>query len=225
VEQVDRTIAAAIAGDEAAWHSFLQHVVPRIEAIARTHSGLRSRGLAQKPDDLADIVAACLERFARNDKQNLARYLEQRAAVASVRAPTFDSWLYGAVDFSVRDHLRRRFGRAPNESLRSSGRALPNKRDLGSGAAPIEGDRLRDSVARLFGVTTRLTLAQIVTYLATNLTSIEAQALQLHFVREKSFAEIAAELEIENSVEAERMIRRVIARMRHRFGPDRFSPG
>lgn len=220
MEPVDRTIAAAIAGDEAAWHSFLQLVVPRIEAIARSHSGLQSRGLAQRPDDVAEIVAACLERLARNDKKNLARYLEQRSAAVSPSAPTFDSWLYGAVDFSVRDHLRRRYGRAPNESELASGRALPNKRDLGSGAGPIETDRLRDSVARMFGVTTRLTLAEIGAYLTTNLSPIETRALQLHFVQEKSFTEIATELEIEDPLEADRLIRRVVARVRHRFGRD-----
>ena len=218
MKSLDSTIRAAIAGDATAWDELAREVASRAEAIARGHASLRARGLAQRPDDIADIVTACLERLARNEKRNLARYLEQREASES--PPTFDAWLYRAVDYCIRDHLRHRFGRAPTEAERASGRALPNKRAVGSAASPIQDEGWHDSLAKQLGVTTRLTLGEVAAYLTQHLSESEARALRLHHAEERSFAEIAGALGLAEPRDAERLIRRVHARLRHHFARD-----
>ena len=48
----DALIRATVAGDKQAWQALVTAIAPRIEAIARSHEGLRSRGLAAQPDDV-----------------------------------------------------------------------------------------------------------------------------------------------------------------------------
>src|SRR6187399_2888056 len=88
-------IRRTVAGDAEAWQALVSAVAPRIEAIARSHEGLRARGLAALPDDLAEVTTAALERLAAGGFKNLTRWLEQRERAGDA-AQSFDSWLYGA---------------------------------------------------------------------------------------------------------------------------------
>ena len=75
---------------------------------------------------------------------------------------SFDSWLYGAVEFVIRDHVRKRYGRTPR-TLRVDG-PRPTKRDINSHAGPLEEERFDATYLRQLGMTARLTLAEIFAY-------------------------------------------------------------
>src|SRR5687767_509067 len=113
MEQVERLVRATLRGEPAAWGELVLAVAPQIEAIARAHAGMRKRGLAAQVDDLAEVTTATLERMARDGYRNLRRYVEQLERSTPEGAQSFDSWLYGTVDYTIREHLRSRYGRAP----------------------------------------------------------------------------------------------------------------
>jgi hypothetical protein len=125
--EIDELVSRTVAGDGAAWRSLSERVVPEIQRMARAHSGLRGRNLGTA-DEIAEVLTAALERLARDNYRNLSRYLAQRELA---RPQSFDSWLYGAVDFTVREHLRVRFGRVADKPYkrlppsRRPGPALP----------------------------------------------------------------------------------------------------
>jgi hypothetical protein len=178
---------------------------------------MRKCGLAQLSDDVAEVTTTTLERLACDGYRNLTRYLERRDQLGLSRTQSFDSWLYGATDFVIREHLRKRFGRAPRPAANAASEARPSRRDLASNAAPIEEDRLERSHIRVLGVTTRLTLAEIFAYVTIEFDPDEAQAMKMYYQDESSFAAIATALDLVGPHEAEKLIRRLNARLRHRF--------
>lgn len=212
----DALVRAVVAGDQAAWCELAAALTSQIAAIARSHPGMRKRGLAQSCDDVAEVTTATLERLARDGYRNLSRFLEQRDQSDRTRTQSFDSWLYGATDFVIREHLRKRFGRAPKPSLDPLS-PQPSRRDLVSNAEPIEEAQLARSSARLLGVTAQLTLAQVFAYIAAEFDSTEARAMRLYYQDECSFEAIAAALDLGCARDAEKLIRRLNARLRHRF--------
>lgn len=182
--------------------------------MARRHGSLRRKGLADRPDDVAEVRTVVLERLAHNDFHNLRSYVGRNDGCTSPQS--FEGWLYGNVDYAVLDHLRKRFGRAPKRTAREAGRAQPSKRDLHSCAGRWEDDAEAEPVD-VVGVTTRLTLAQIGAYIENALSAEEAEAVRLHFVESRSFEEIAAALGLEDARAANGLIRRLTARLRYRF--------
>jgi DNA-directed RNA polymerase specialized sigma24 family protein len=218
MEALER-VRAVVSGDAAAWSALMRDAAPEIAAIARAHPDLRSRGLAGNVDDVNEVVTATLERLAQHDFKNLRRYLAQCEMVDAQRAQSFDSWLYGAVDFTIREHLRQRFGRAPKSvPLEDSTRARPSKRDLHTGATQLEGEGLERVLAESLGMTAQLTLREVLDYVAVSFTAQEASALRLYYEESQSFAEIAATLGLEDEQAADKLIRRLNARLRYRFG-------
>ena len=213
-QAVDLLVQAVVAGDAGAWQRLVQLLCPRIEAIASGHDELRSRQLNGNQDDVADIRTASLERLSRRHHHNLVRYLEQRERRGE-QAQSFDSWLYGAVDFVIRDHLRKRFGRAPKK--REGGSPQPGKRDLNSQARRLDAEPLDRALLDTIGMTTRLTLAEIFAVIDRDFQALESQALQLYYAQERSFAEIAQTLRLASERDAEKLIRRLNARLRYRF--------
>jgi DNA-directed RNA polymerase specialized sigma24 family protein len=214
---VNTLIERTLAGDNDAWRTLQSQLEPTILSIARRHQGLRKRNLAGSQDDLREVVVATLERLSRDDFQNLRRFLERSAGEPSPDA--LDSWIYGAVDFVIREHLRQRFGRAPQPTTDPSKPRPPSKRDLQSHAGRIEDAETDRSLLQTLGMTTKLTAAQIFAHIDDMFEPSERLALHMYYTEDHSFAEIALALELSDAKEAERMIRRLNARLRYRFAP------
>ena len=216
----DALIRSVVEGNRDAEHTLIGELAPRIEAIARNHPELRRRGLSSLEDDVAEVRMAALERLLRDGHKNLSRYLHQRSADASARPADFDSWLYGAVDFSVRDHLRKRFGRAPKTAPDSPKRPLPSRRDLGTLAGRFDDEQLDRSFIRTLGATQRLTATAIVDYMTAQFAHQEVEAMRMFYFEDRSFAEISQRLGLQGEREAEKLIRRLNARLRYRFNEE-----
>lgn len=206
-------------GDLAAWPELQQNIEPAILNIARRHPSMRRKGLAGLPDDLAEIRTAALERLCASQFSNLRQFSERSASSAAQGGETFDSWLYGLVDFTVREHVRKRFGRAPKPKDDGARAPQPSKRDLQSHAGRLD-EQLERSLLASLSVTTRMTLAQIFDYIANDFTEDEARAVRLYFLEERSFEDIAGALGLADAKAAERLVRRLNARLRYRFLPE-----
>ncbi|HEX5660045.1 MAG TPA: hypothetical protein VFX59_22770 [Polyangiales bacterium] len=207
-------VRGTLAGAAGAWQALQGVLQPTIQAIARAHRSMRSKGLASQPDDVAEVVTATLERLARDDFQNLRRFVER--SQESAQPESFDSWLYGTVDFVVRDHLRKRFGRAPRGE---SDRPRPSKRDLQSNAGRLDDGELDRLLLSQLGMTMRLTVAEVFAHIERDFSPDEARALRMYFSQDASFDEIAKALSLADAREAEKVIRRLNARLRYRFAP------
>ncbi len=214
-------LRAVIAGDAGAWAALGAALVPRITAIARSHEAMRKRGLAQSEDDVAEIQATTIERLKRRDFRNLQRYLEQAESTEIAEPQSFDSWLYGAVEFSIRDHLRKRYGRVRRAGTGDApvepGAIRGNKRATQSLAERFEHEPAERSIVRAVGIITQLSVAQIFAHIEGEFSSAEASALRLYYREDKSFDELAQELGLEDAHAAEKLIRRLNARLRYRF--------
>lgn len=209
-------VRRVVAGERAAWPT-LQHLIqPTILAVARSHRDLRRKGFAQVEDELSEIATSTLERLARDDFKNLRRFLAALDQGGDGRPTSFDSWLYGATDFAIREHLRRRFGRAPakvSERLR----VVPSKRDLQTGAGRLDqSDELRVAFETL-KMTTKLAAGEIWAFAERTFSPLEVRALRSYFVDGATFGELASSCALDDAADAERMIRRLTARLRYHF--------
>lgn len=213
--ETEDLVRRTVAGEPAAWRALQEVIEPAIVRIARGHSGMRRKGLASLPDDIAEIRIATLERLARADFQNLRRFLERSATAGEAGAQGFDSWLYTMVDFVIREHLRKRYGRAPKPT-ESVSAPRPSKRDLHSHAGRFD-DELSRSLLQTVGLTTRLTLGEIFEFIDAYFSAVETQAIRLYFMEEQSFEDIARAIGLEDAKSAERLVRRLNARLRYRF--------
>jgi len=207
-----------VAGDTSAWTALQAEIEPLISCMARRHRGLRRKGLADEPDDVAEVRTVVLERLAEDNFRNLRSYVARSNGCASPQS--FEGWLYGTVDYAVLDHLRKRFGRAPKRTVAEVGRVQPSKRELQSQAGRLT-DEPESEAPRVAGVTTRLTIVQIQTFIEEALTPDETKAVRLYYLEDRSIDEIAAVLGLENAKAADQLIRRLKARLRYRFAPAR----
>jgi DNA-directed RNA polymerase specialized sigma24 family protein len=157
-----------------------------------------------------------LERLAQAEFRNLRRFAERSAEAESGSPHSFDAWLYGLVDFVIRDHLRSRYGRAPKLRSEQATQPQPSKRDLQSHAGRLDDEPDRNFLS-VVSVTSKLTIGEIFAYIATKFSPEEAQAVRLYFGEGQSYEEIARALQLENAKAAEQLIRRLNARLRHRF--------
>ena len=227
MDETVNLVRRVLSGDTDAWRELQAMVDPTILRIARRHHSLRRKGLAEKPDDLAEIRTATLESLASAEFSNLRRFIERYQATDSAGVPpsaaaknpqSFDGWLYGLVDFVIREHLRKRFGRASVAAkVSETGMRTPSKRELQSHAGRLDASP-EPRIAEAFGVTTRLTLAEILAYIDREFSVDEARAARMYFFEDRGFDEIAAALQLEDARGAERLVRRLNARLRYRFG-------
>lgn len=215
-KELDSLLRRVVAGDSEAWRSLQTTVEPTIVAIARRHRDLRRKGLAASDDDVREVAVATLERLARDDFRNLRTFLLRSGEQGEIDTDALDDWLYGATDFEIREHLRRRFGRAPKPQDEGAPRPLA-KRDLHTLAERIGTAEDHAAFFQTVGVTAQLTAAEIFRYMEGAFAQDELYAMQLHYVEEKSPAEIASLLGLDTEHSATRLIRRLNARLRHRF--------
>jgi len=209
-------IERVVSGETDAWRELQVALEPLIESITRSHPDLRSKGLARLPDDVAEVKVAVLERLARSNFQNLRRFLE-RVENQSDESERFEAWVYGAVDFVVREHLRKRFGRAPTSEKLLEGAVLPSKRELQSQAARLDDEDVARSFVQTLTMTTRLTAGQILSHIEQNFTAEEVLALRLYYFEDRDWSELAAELGLADDASAKRLVRRLNERLRYHF--------
>ena len=211
LDSIHQLIERTVSGESEAWRSLQLELAPQITNFARAHRSMRVKGLARLPDDVAEVATLTLERLARDGFENLRTYL---ARAAEPEAPPFESWLYGAVDYSVRGHLRARFGRAPTRAEPSE--VLPNKRDVNTNADRIEED---DDAFPLYAedVASRLAVAEIMAHVEANFLRAEVEALRMYYIEDEDFDVIASELKLRSEKDAASLIRRLNARLRYHF--------
>jgi DNA-directed RNA polymerase specialized sigma24 family protein len=215
---VEQDVAKVIAGDAHAWSALQARIEPEVNAMARRHPSMRAKGLATREDDVAEVVVATLERLARDNFKNLRRFAEQNKTAPD--STSFDSWLYGATDFVIREHLRKRFGRAPKNLAPTQ--PQPSKRDLQSLAGRLYGENGDNSVPersfiQTVSMTVKLTVAQIFEHIDQTFSAEEARALRMYYCEDRSFSEIASALTLEDDKSADRLLRRLNARLRYHF--------
>lgn len=213
-------VERVLSGQADAWQALVQAITPQIAAITRAHPSMRARKLASSEDDVAEVTTSALERLARDAFKNLRRFVAQKSASDGAQeAPNFDAWLYGAVDFTIRDHLRRRFGRAPREPG-----GKPSRRELGSLAGRLSNEPLDHAFVTTLGASQRVAVAEIFAYATRHFEPHEARAFTLFYLEDKSTAEIAALLGLSDERAADKLIRKLNARLRYRFASEG-SPG
>jgi hypothetical protein len=226
----DPLVLGVVHGDRAAWFQLTLHIEAWIEAHAPRHWRMRKARLASSHDDVRDVLLETLERLDRNDWAELRRYLEQkRARVPDVRVETgeieraeaelsFAVWLAGLVDFVIREHVRKRYGRASRASVRpgEGARSQPSKRSLHSWAVhPSEGET--DSLPGAApGMSRILTAHSILSYAAE---AFDARELGLfrRYLEQSSFEELAEEFALVGPEQARAEVRRLKERLRVRF--------
>jgi DNA-directed RNA polymerase specialized sigma24 family protein len=211
-------VREVLLGQTGAWPLLVGTITPQIVAIVRSHPSMREKKLAGLEDDVSEVTTSSLERLARDDFKNLQRFIARHATADRESAPSFASWLYGNVDFAIRDHLRKRFGRAPRAD--DTGQRRPSRRDLGTLAGRLDEEPLDRAFVSTLGATKRITVAAIFEYAAKHFEPADAEALRLFYLEDKSSAEIAQLLGLPDERAADKLIRKLNARLRYHFAAD-----
>ncbi len=226
-----RRVADTRAQD--AWRELMVKIAPRLEGWARNNRLLRRCRLAGD-DDARAVMVAVLERLAAGDYQNLEAFLahEELAAPAPdlvaevIRLGKLDddepaaetdlehgtplrAWLLRLVDFTSRDHVRRRLGWGKRDGGGS-------KRDLTTDAAPL--DDHPEPGARP-PMTDRLTVSRLVEEVSEHIDTFPAEmrTAVIMWLDDAEPAEIAKQLDLDNPARAKALIRAGQARLRERF--------
>lgn len=212
-EALQALLLRVVGGDAASWRKLQEQILPSLEGWARSHKGLRRRKLQHSEDDLREVVVLTLERLQANDFRSLRSYLDSSEQVAH---SAFDGWLYGALDFAVREHLRARFGRLRTRKGNEE-TPIPSKRDVNTLASRFDDDAA--APASRMGVTLAITLQEILGYADANFSPRDAQALRAYIEQGANYEQLSERFELENALEAERLIRKLKERLRTHFGP------
>jgi hypothetical protein len=225
----DPLVIGVVHGDRAAWFELTLHIEAWVQAHVPRNWRMRRARLHGSEDDVRDVLLETLERLDRDDFRTLRQYLERkRAVVPDVRAaheeaivaPTFVAWLAGLVDFAIRDHVRRRYGRAPTGETQGDAEvpvARLSKRSLQSWAVhPTEAYSGRFGGGAPAGMSRMLTARSILAYAAESFDERELSVFQ-RYLEQASFEELAQEFAFagEDAVRAE--IRKLKERLRARF--------
>jgi DNA-directed RNA polymerase specialized sigma24 family protein len=216
-----------------AWRSFMVKVAPRLEGWARNNRLLRRCRLAGD-DDARAVMVAVLERLAASDYQNLAAFLahkelaapppdlvtevirfgklddDEREAEPDVdRGTPLRAWLLRLVDFTSRDHVRRRLGWGQREGGGS-------KRDLTTDAAQLED---HPEPAARPPMTDRLTVSKLVEEVSEHIDTFPAdmRTAVIMWLDDADPADIAKTLDLGDPSRAKALIRAGQARLRERF--------
>ncbi len=222
--------------DQQVWRALMVKIAPRLEGWARGNRLLRRCRLAGD-DDARAVMVAVLERLAANDYENLRSFLahaeqappdddlvaevirlgkldadEADAAEAGIdldRGTPLRAWLLRLVDFTARDHVRRRLGWGARDGA-------PNKRDLHSDAAPL--DEHPEPSARP-PMTDRLTVSKLVAEVSEHIATfpVDMRTAVIMWLDDADPAEIATRLDLPDPGRAKALIRAGQARLRERF--------
>jgi hypothetical protein len=223
----DPLVFGVVQGDRAAWFQLTLLIELWVEAHAPRHWRMRRARLANSPDDVRDVLVETLERLDRDDFAELRRYLERkREQVPDVREDarepetdlSFVAWLASVVDFAIREHVRRRYGRTSKAAGRPghAQRSVLSKRSLHSWAVHPSESHNRDIVGATLGMSRVLTAKSILRYAEETFDGRELRVFQ-RYLEHSSFEELAAEFELATPESARSEIRRLKERLRARF--------
>lgn len=138
-----------------------------------------------------------------------------------IRSSPTRSWLYGTVDYTIREHLRRRHGRAPITGTELPPDAAsvprPSKRAVNTLADRFELGVHDHALAHTLGLTAKLTADAILGYVEQTFSRDEARAMRMYYLQAEGFDGIATALGLRDAQAADRLIRRLNARVRHKF--------
>lgn len=223
------------ARDQKAWRALMVKIAPRLEGWARGNRLLKRCRLSTD-DDARAVMVAVLERLAASDYENLKAFLAHTEPAAPeddlvaevIRLGKLDeddssgtgepdddigtplrAWLLRLVDFTSRDHVRKRLGWGPRDGA-------PNKRDLHSDAAPLSDSP--EPSARP-PMTDRLTVSKLVAEVTQTIDTFPADmatAVRL-WLDDVDPGEIAKRLALSDPAKAKALIRAGQARLRERF--------
>lgn len=222
-------------GDQTAWRALMVKIAPRLEGWARKNRLLRRCRLSSD-DDARAVMVGVLERLAANDYDNLRRFVLHTAPAAPdddlvadvIRLGKLDddegdigdpgdedqgtplrAWLLRLVDYTARDHVRRRLGWGSREGA-------PNKRDLHSDAAPLSEHPEQGARPPM---TDRLTVSKLVEEVSEHIDTFptEMRTAVTMWLDDAEPAEIAAVLDLPDAGKAKALIRAGQARLRERF--------
>lgn len=220
----DPLVLGVLYGDRAAWFQLTLLIEDWVSARVPRHFRMRKARLDKSEDDLRDVLVDVLDRIDRDDFRALREYsARKQSALPDVRAasdgatrPTsFVSFLQGLVEFAVRDHVRKRYGRAPRGSTEPVAPHL-SKRDLHSWA--VRPTLMRSGV---FGdarpaMTQTLTANAILKFAGETFDERELSVFR-RYLDQASFEELADEFDLDGPLAARAEIRRLKERLRAHF--------
>lgn len=233
----DPLVLGVLRGDRAAWFQLALHIEQWVHDHVPRHWRMRKARLSGSEDDVRDVLLETLERVDRDDFRALRQYLERKlAAVPDVRTGaeaartsdpasdaerslSFVAWLAALVDFAIREHVRKRYGRAPSvRGDEGEERPLPalTKRSLQSWAVhPTDGSSGHFGSAQA-GLSRVLTARSILSYAAE---SFDASELSLfrRYLEQATFEELVEEFALSDVDAARAEVRKLKERLRARF--------
>jgi hypothetical protein len=228
----DPLVLGVVHGDRTAWFQLTLHIEEWVEVHVPRHWRMRKARLAGSEDDVRDVLLETLERVDRDDFRALRQYLEKKQQqVPDVRASahddgsdlTFAGWLSGLVDFAIRDHVRKRYGRASASATQSATQederqALPvlTKRSLHSWAVHPSETQSGQFGSAAAGLSQLLTARSILSYAAEVFDARELNLFE-RYLEQTTFEELAQEFSLPTPELARAEVRRLKERLRARF--------
>jgi hypothetical protein len=234
----DPLVLGVVHGDRAAWFELTLHIEAWVEVHVPRHWRMRKARLARSEDDVRDVLLAALERVERDDFRALRQYLERKQReVPDVRVVTseglaalsFARWLAGLVDFAIRDHVRKRYGRAQrsrvprahaasNAGQEDEPTALPvfTKRSLHSWAVHPTETESGQYGSTTSGLSRLLTARSILRYASEVFDPRELRFFE-RYLEHGTFDELAQEFALAGPELARAEVRRLKERLRARF--------
>lgn len=225
----DPLVLGVTRGDRAAWFQLTLYLEHWVSKQVPSHWRMRKARLSNSEDDVRDVLLEVIERVGHDDFRALRQYLERKVeAVPDVREgfeqahTTFANWLKGLVDFAIRDHVRKRYGRAPAKrtepvSPMAAPKQAVTKRDLHSWAVhPTKTQSGEFGGGANPAVTGVLTARAILRYAQETFDERELRVFR-RYLEQASFEELADEFELEGKQAAEAEVRRLKERLRARF--------
>lgn len=216
---LEQLVRDTIAGSQAAWTELQVAVCGHVENIARRHDAVRRSGLNRVDDDIREIQTMTLERLAAHQFQNLRRFIHQLDDASIVTKRSFESWIYTAAEYVIRDHLRDRMGYRSRAEPDPSKAPLSSPRELHTFARPLD-DVESSALAHNLGITRQLTVNSIIDFVEAHFELKEILAFRLHYLLNCSFEEIAEQLGMADAQDAVNLLRALTARLRYKFNDE-----
>jgi DNA-directed RNA polymerase specialized sigma24 family protein len=206
-DSLDDLVADAASGNEAAWWLLWEQVEPRLERILQNP---RVTGrLSGNVDDVRNILVAVMEKLLDKDRRRLKSYLEKKSEKSDKKGG-FPAWLAVVAKRVAIDYMRAHEDYVDKRRTRGE--------DSAAGMWVIPSELPNDS--QLFGhrppVTDRGSALALLRYAYSSLPPEQMAALEL-WILNKSYGEIATDLELESAEAANRMVRAALERLRRRF--------
>jgi hypothetical protein len=222
----DPLVLGVVHGDRTAWFELTLHIEAFVESHVPRHWRMRKARIARSEDDVRDVLLATLERIDRDDFRSLRDYLERKQqAVPDVRdamptqtqALSFASWLGGLVEFAIRDHVRKRYGRAPAARARVlQDKPVFTKRSLHSWAVHPTESQSGQYGSAAPGMSRLLTARSVLRYASEVFDDRELRFFE-RYLEHTSFEELAQEFALASPELARAEARRLKERLRARF--------